>query len=83
MSTTRVKNLEQLKPSDLHQVAKSDILYSQSANGKYHAWRVTSIKKRWKRNPERVDIGLKHGLHYYFTLTNLNCPAAKVFWELK
>lgn len=81
MSTTNTKNLVQLKPSDLFLVTKSDIVYSQSANGKYHAWRVTSIKKDWKRDPDRVEIGLKHGLRHCYKLTNINCVGSNMFWE--
>ena len=34
-------------------------------------WRakVTSVK-RWKREPDRVEIGLKHGLYAYGKITN-------------
>lgn len=40
---------------------QNDIIYSNSDNSK---WKVTSVKV-WKRNPSRIEIGLKHGLYTF------------------
>jgi len=36
-------------------------------NGK--RFKVTSVK-RWKREPDRIEIGLKYGLYQYYRILN-------------
>ena len=39
----------------------------RNADGTPQRWRVTSVKT-WKRNPGRVQVGLKYGLRHYDTM---------------
>ena len=39
-----------------------------NADGTLRRWKVTSVKV-WKRDPSRVEIGIKHGLRTFDKLT--------------
>ncbi len=50
-----------------------DILLSvlrTNANGTPQQWRVNGKVKRWKRDPGRIKVPVKHGLYDYDYLTN-------------
>jgi hypothetical protein len=40
---------------------------NRNSDGTPQRWRVTNVKT-WKRNPSRVQVGLKYGLRHYDTL---------------
>ncbi len=40
-----------------------------NANGTPQKWRVNGKVKRWKREPDRIRVPLKHGLYTYDYLT--------------
>ena len=49
-----------------------DILHhtvNKNADGTPQRWRVNGMVKRWKRNPDRIQVPLKHGLYRYDYLT--------------
>ena len=49
-----------------------DILHhilTKNADGTPQRWRVNGMVKRWKRNPDRIQVPLKHGLYRYDYLT--------------
>lgn len=37
-------------------------------------WKVNGVVQRWKRNPDRIRIPLKHGLYSYDALTEAHFP---------
>ncbi len=39
----------------------------RNADGTPQRWKVTSVKT-WKRNPSKVQVGLKYRLRYYDTM---------------
>ena len=50
-----------------------DMLYHQSnknADGTPQRWRVNGKVKRWKRDPDKIEIPIKHGLYSFDYLTN-------------
>ena len=50
-----------------------DILYHvirKNADGTPERWKVNGLVKRWKRQPDRIRVPLKHGLYHYDYLTN-------------
>jgi len=42
---------------------------NKNADGTPQRWRVNGMVKRWKRNPDRIQVPLKHGLYRYDYLT--------------
>lgn len=58
-----LQTAKNLRPGDsVHHVEK------KNADGSPMRAKVTSVKT-WKRNPDRVLIGLKHGLYDYVKFT--------------
>lgn len=37
-------------------------------------WKVNGEVKRWKRNPDRIRVPLKHGLYAYDAITDSDFP---------
>jgi len=70
-----------MKPITLEQAKKltrGTILYCMicdNADGTPQRWRVNGKVKRWKRNPDRIEIPIKRGLYecYYLTNANIDC----------
>ena len=57
-----------MKLSEAKKLRQGDMVYhieKKNADGTAMRAKVTSVKT-WKRSPERVLIGLKHGLYDYF-----------------
>ena len=55
------------------QLKDGTILYdcnTKNSDGTFRRWRVNGQVKQWKRNSERLQISLKHGLYIYGYLTN-------------
>ena len=49
-----------------------DILHhmtNKNADGTPQRWRVNGMVKLWKRDPNRIQVPLKHGLYGYDYLT--------------
>lgn len=44
--------------------------YHKNSNGSCAGWRVNGKVMTWKRDSDRVEVPLKHGLHDFFTLSN-------------
>ena len=42
---------------------------NKNSDGTPQRWRVNGKVKTWKRNPNRIEVPLKHGLYSYDTLT--------------
>jgi hypothetical protein len=62
-----IDGMVQLNSRLARHLVTGTILYSvhnRNKAGDYQRWRVTSVKT-WKRNPDRVEIGIKHGLYSY------------------
>lgn len=56
---------------DAKKLQKGDVIYAKEmpdAKGKPSRWKVTSVKT-YKRDPNRILIGLKHGLYDYAKIT--------------
>jgi len=54
------------------QLKRDQIVYHMSkrnADGTPQRWRINGKPKIWKRNPDRVQIPVKHGLYSYDYLT--------------
>ena len=50
-----------------------DILYHKlhcNSDGTPQRWRVNGQVKRWKRQPDKIRVPLKHGLYAYDYLEN-------------
>jgi len=47
--------------------------FNKNADGTPQRWRVNGIVKRWKKNPNRIKVPVKHGLRNcdYLTETDL------------
>ena len=45
---------------------------NKNADGTPHKWIVNSNVRRWKLDPDRVEVQVKHGLHYYGYINNSN-----------
>ena len=45
-------------------------LQNQNADDSPQRWRVNGKVKRWIREPDRIEVPLKHGLNDYFHLGN-------------
>ena len=43
---------------------------NKNADGSPQRWRVNGQPKTWKRDPNRIQVPLKHGLYAYGYLTN-------------
>ena len=46
-----------------------DMLYHRiykNADGSHERWRVNGMVKRWKREPDRIRVPIKHGLYNYW-----------------
>lgn len=54
--------IEQAKNLKKGQMIQSTLFTGR--NGKPELWKVTSVKT-WKRDPNRIRIGLKRGLYQY------------------
>ena len=57
-----------LKHGDVLHVQPGSGLYKASRDGACQRWRVTGKVQRWKRDPERFRVPLKHGLYTYDAL---------------
>lgn len=63
-------NLQQAK-----QLKPGDMLYRMThcgAPGTPIRWKVNGKAKTWKRNPNKVQIPIKHGLYSYYYLMESN-----------
>ena len=38
------------------------------------AWRINGVVKRWKRQPDRIRVPIKHGMRDYAYLENVDLP---------
>jgi hypothetical protein len=76
------EGLTRVTGTNMASITRDTVLYCfyTTHQNRTHAqkWRVTSIK-RWKRDQSRIEIGLKHGLHSYYKLTNLNVVGSEVY----
>ena len=45
-------------------------LYQKNADGTPQRWRVFGNVKRWKRDTDRIQVPIKHGLRSHDYLTN-------------
>ena len=45
--------------------------YHKNSAGSCARWRLNGKVRRWVREPDRVEVPLKHGLWDYFTLSNV------------
>jgi len=48
-----------------------DILHhetNKNADGTPQRWKVNGKVRRWKREPDRIEVPVKHGLRMYATL---------------
>lgn len=46
---------------------------NRNADGTAQRWRVTGKVKTWKRNPNRVQVPIKHGLYTFDYITEYSC----------
>lgn len=44
-------------------------LKNKNSDGTAQRWKVNGKPKTWKRNPERVQVPVKHGLYTHDTIT--------------
>jgi len=64
------------------QLKTGQILYHRSlrnADGSPQRWKVNGMVKTWKRNPNRIQIPLKRGLHEFSYLTEADV-ACELFY---
>jgi hypothetical protein len=57
---------------DAKKLQRGQVLYhveNRNSDGTAQRWRVNGMVKTWKRNPERIQVPLKHGLYSYDYLT--------------
>jgi len=67
-----------LKLEEAKKLSYGEVLYckySRNADGSPERWRVNGKVKLWKRNPNRIQIPLKHGLYDYGYLTERDLNA--------
>lgn len=50
---------------------RGEVLLVRFAN-KTERWRVNGKVKLWKRDPNRIEVPIKHGLYDYGLITNNN-----------
>jgi hypothetical protein len=51
----------------------------RNADGSAQRWRVNGAVKTWKRNPERVQIPVKHGLYDYGYVTETDLESFSLY----
>lgn len=60
---------------DLDGSATRDRVYydrvHRNADGSPARWRINGSVKRWKRDRNRIEIPMKHGLYEHLTITSL------------
>lgn len=65
-----------MKPITLEEakaLTHNTILYhrhNKNADKTSQRWKVNGKVKRWKRQPDRIEVPMKHGLWMYGTLTD-------------
>lgn len=50
------------------------LIYRATPNAKPVRWRVNGKPKVWKRDPERIQVPIKHGLYTYDYLVFASLP---------
>ena len=48
--------------------------FARNADGSPQRWRVAGTIKTWKRDPDRVEIKVRHGMHDHDLLDQWNLP---------
>ncbi len=43
--------------------------FNKNADGTRQRWKVNGKPRTWKRDPNRIEIPVKHGLYSYDTIT--------------
>ena len=59
--------------TEAKKLIKGQMIYhnqNRNADGSPQRWKVNGEQKKWKRDPDRIKIPLKHGLNHYDYLTN-------------
>ena len=60
--------LEQAKALKYRDILHSEV--NRNAKGECQRWRVNGKVKRWKRQPDKIEVPVKYGMYGYDYLRN-------------